>query len=260
MKSLSLTLSFILLGSLLHTLKANDFEKALNWYEQRAEGAIECSAKPDNINNAIALFEQVYKSKDHELQAGIYLMRSYIWKARFTQESKSDKRKTLQLAKDIGDHLVPLYPNNKDLRFEYISAMGQWGAVLGVFRAAKEGVVDKVRTQMNALIALDIDYRNGVPKRALAALHLRVPKIPFIISWPSKKEALEMTTEVVNKYPNDIGNNFYHAEALIANGQKEAAIPYLEKALTFAPKPKYLLEDRHLLLEVRQMLADISNQ
>ena len=234
-----------------------NFEEGMDWYEKKTLGAVGFKAKPEYINKAIAFFERAMHSNENELETGIYLLRSYIWKARFTQESRSDKRKTFKLAKELGDSLIPKYPKNKELRFEYMSAMGQWGEVLGVFRAAKEGVVDKVRKQMEALIALDSEYRKGVPRRALAVLNLRVPKIPFILSWPDKEKALTMTTAVVAKYPNDIGNNFYHAEALVANGDDKAAIYFLERSLKIEPEAEYLLEDRHFHMEAKEMLADI---
>ena len=258
MKSIFLSMLTFFVVSAYAKADGDNFEEGLNWYEQKATGAVGFKAKPDYINKAIASFNRAYSANENELESGIYLMRCYIWKARFVLESNSDKRKTFQLAKEIGDRLVPKYPKNKELRFEYLSAMGQWGEVMGVFRAAKEGVVDKVRKQMEALIALDPEYRKGTSTRALAVLNLRVPKIPFILSWPDKKKALEMTGSVVAKYPNDIGNNFYHAEALVANDREQEAIPYLKKALSIKPSQKYLLEDRYFHMEIREMLKKIS--
>lgn len=239
------------------SLAQSNFEEGLRWYNQKTSGAVGYKAKPEHINKAITYFEQALSTEQNELKTGIYLMRSYIWKARFTQENTSDKRKSFQLAKEVGDKLVPKYPLSKELRFEYLSALGQWGEVLGVFRAAKEGVVDKVKTEMEALIQLDPEFRRGVPKRALAVLNLRVPKIPFILSWPDKKKALNMTAEVVKKYPNNIGNNFYHAEALVENGKKQEAVTYLKRALTMQPEEEFLLEDRYFHMEVKQMLKKI---
>ena len=259
MKSLFLSILTLLLVSATAVAEGDNFEEGLSWYEQRASGAVGYKAKPDYINKAIVFFERALAANENELESGIYLMRSYIWKARFVLESNSDKRKTFQLAKEVGDRLVPKYPKNKELRFEYLSGMGQWGEVLGVFRAAKEGVVDKVRKQMEALIALDPEYRMGVPRRALAVLNLRVPKIPFSLSWPDKEKALQMTAAVVARYPHNIGNNFYHAEALVANDDKKAAVYFLKRALSMEPSAEYLLEDRYLQMEVRQMLKKISD-
>ncbi len=236
-----------------------DFEDGLRWYNQKTSGAQGLKAKPEHINKAIPYFQNAMKQPKMELEAGIYLMRSYIFKARFSEESDSDKRKVFQLAKEVGDKLVPKYPISKELRFEYLSALGQWGEVMGVFRAAKEGVVDKVKHEMEALIRLDPEFRKGVPERALAVLNLRVPKIPFILSWPDKKKSLVMTRKVVNKYPDDIGNNFYHAEALVENGNKTEAKSYLFRALSMQPNEEYLLEDRSLHLQAKKMLKQIQS-
>ncbi len=248
-------LSFVLLSATV--VAESDFEDGMRWYNQKTSGAVGFKAKPEHINKAITYFERALAANENELETGIYLMRSYIWKARFTQDNDSDKRKTFELAKKVGDRLVPKYPISKELRFEYLSGLGQWGEVLGVFRAAKEGEVDKVKNEMEALIRLDPEFRMGIPKRALAVLNLRVPKIPFILSWPDKKKALNMTAAVVAKYPHDIGNNFYHAEALVENGDKKAAVYFLKRALTMQPVDEYLLEDRSLHVQAEKMLKQI---
>ena len=234
-----------------------DFKEGVRWYNQRTSGATGLKAKQEHIDKAIAYFQKSMSIKSHELESGIYLMRSYISKARFTQDSDSDKRKTFQLAKEIGDRLVPKYPISKELRFEYLSSWGQWGEMRGVFRAAKEGVVDKVRAEMETLVKLDPEFRNAVGERSLAVLNLRVPKIPFILSLTDKKKSLQMTSSIIRRYPDDIGNNIYHAEALIENGREKEAITYLQRALSMQPEQEYLLEDRHFHLEAKQMLARV---
>lgn len=248
-------LTFILCSAT--ALAQGDLKEGLRWYNQRTSGAAGLKAKPEHINKAIAHFQKSMTIKEQELESGIYLMRCYIFKARFTQDSDTDKRKTFQLAKEIGDRLVPKYPISKELRFEYLSSLGQWGEVMGVFRAAKEGVVDKVKAEMEALIKLDPEFRNAVGERSLAVLNLRVPKIPFILSWPDKKKSLQMTGNILRRYPDDIGNNIYHAEALIENGREKEAITYLQRALSMQPQQEYLLEDRHFHLEAKQMLEKV---
>lgn len=250
--------SLMLLSTLV--VAQGNFDEGLRWYNQRTSGAVGLQAKPEHIDKAILYFNKALASHENELEAGIYLMRSYIFKARFTQDTDSDKRKTFQLAKEIGDRLVPRFALSKELRFEYLSSLGQWGEVMGVFRAAKEGVVDKVKHEMEALIKLDPEFRKGVPERALAVLNLRVPKIPFILSWPDKKKSLVMTRKVVDKYPDDIGNNFYHAEALIENGHEEEAKSYLMRALSMQPEKEYLLEDRSLHIQAKKMLNQIQGK
>jgi len=236
------------------------FNEGLRWYNQRTSGSVGLKAKEEHISKAIPLFRKAVERNENELEAGIHLMRSYIFKARFVLESNSDKRKTFQLAKEMGDQLVPKYPLSKELRFEYLSAIGQWGEVMDIFRAAKEGVVDMVKGQMEALIKLDPEFRNGVGERSLAVLNMRVPRIPFILSWPDKKKSLTMTADVIRRYPNDLGNNFYYAEALVENGKKSEAKEYLMRALSMSPDPEYLLEDRSFHIQAKKMLDKIKRK
>ena len=235
-------------------LAQNHFEEGIRWYSQRSSGAVGIQAKPDHINKAIAHFEKALTNSYREAEVVIYLMKCYNFKGRFVMESQGDKRRTYQLAKELGDKYVPKYPINKEMRFQYLAAIGQWGDSMGVFRAAKEGVVDLVKSEMEALIKLDPEFRNGIGERALAVLNLRVPKIPFILSWPDKKKALSMTNDVINRYPNDIGNNYYHAEALAENGKDEEAKNYLMKALSMSPDPDNFLEEKHYHVQAKKML------
>ncbi len=131
---------------------------------------------------------------------------------------------------------------------------------MGVIRAATEGIVNKVKEQMEALVKLDPEFRNAVGERSLAVLNIRVPKIPFILSWPDKKKALTMTADVLLRYPDDMGNNFYHAEALVKNGKEEEAVSYLLRALSMQPNPDFLLEDLHFHVEAKRMLERIQGQ
>jgi tetratricopeptide (TPR) repeat protein len=250
---------FCTVAIVVSTLAQNHFEEGIRWYSQRSSGAIGIKAKPDHINKAISHFEKALTNGHREAEVVIYLMKCYNFKGRFVMESQGDKRRTYQLAKELGDKYVPKYPLDKEMRFQYLAAIGQWGDSMGVLRAAKEGVVDLVKTEMEALIKLDPEFRNGIGERALAVLNLRVPRIPFILSWPDKKKALSMTNDVINRYPNDIGNNYYHAEALAENGKDEEAKNYLMKALSMSPDPDNLLEEKHYHVEAKKLLERLKD-
>ncbi|MCB9186548.1 MAG: hypothetical protein H6601_07355 [Flavobacteriales bacterium] len=256
--------AFLLLASMmiisLSSFAQGNFEEGLRWYNQRSSGAVGIRAKAEHIDKAIYHFNKALESNNRETETVIYLMKCYNFKGRFVMENQNEKRKTYQLAKELGDKYVPRNPLNKEMRFQYLAAIGQWGDSMGVLRAAKEGVVDMVKEQMEALIKLDPEFRNGIGERALAVLNLRVPKIPFILSWPDKKKALSMTNDVIRRYPNDIGNNFYHAEALAENGRNEEARNYLMKALSMSPSPDNFLEEKHFHFEAKKLLERLSGK
>ena len=80
---------------------------------------------------------------------------------------------------DINGDDEILYNKLKELRFEYLSGLGQWGEVLGVFTAAREGVVDNVSKHMEALISLDPEDRKRNWTIALACVNFRLTNFRF---------------------------------------------------------------------------------
>lgn len=258
MKTFLFSLTLIVASSFAAMSQSN-FEQGLHWYEQRTAGAKGVKAASEPITKAIEYFEKALSEKEYELEAGVYYMRSCIYKGRFVLESNAEKREIYEKAKLVGERLVPKYPNSVELRFENLTAVGLWGERLGIFKAASEGIADRVKSETETLIKLDPEFRNAIGKRALAVLHLMAPKIPFIMSWPSDELGLELTKDVVTRYPNDIGNNYFYAEALVENGKEKQAIPYLEKALSMQPEPEYLLEDRHFHLRAKKMLEKLKS-
>jgi tetratricopeptide (TPR) repeat protein len=236
----------------------SDLQKGISWYEQRAEGAQGVTAKREPVEKAIGHLTLAMNEPQSELQAAIHLCRSYIFKGRFVESEPRLRTKALGQAKEIAERMLTKYPNNRELRFEHLAALGLWGESLGIFRAAKEGIATRMREACEAMIRLDPEFMNGVGKRSLAVLNYKVPVIPFIISWPDKKKSLALLAEVMASYPDDLAGNFYYAEALYVNGKKAEAKEYLQRTLSFAPDNSTLLEHRTIHLEAKKLLEQLS--
>lgn len=236
----------------------SDLQKGVSWYEQRTEGAQGVVAAREPIEKAIAHLTIALAEPQNELKSAIYLCRSYIFKGRFVEKESRARTKALGEAKELSERFLAKYPNNRELRFEHLAALGLWGESLGIFRAAKEGIATKMREACEAMIMLDPEFMNGVGKRSLAVLNYKVPVIPFIISWPDKKKSLALLAEVMASYPDDLASNFYYAEALYVNGKKQEAKQYLQRTLSFAPDNEALLEHRTIHLEAKKLLEQLS--
>ena len=143
------------------------------------------------------------------------------------------------------------------MRFENLTGYGLWGERLGIFKAAREGIADNVKAEIETLIKLDSEFRNAIGERALGVLHILAPNIPFVMTWPSDELGLKLTKDVVTRYPNDMGNNYFYAEALAENGMKKDAVPFLQKVLSMQAQAEYLLEDRDFLRKAKIMLKKI---
>lgn len=222
---------------------AQHLEKGLEYYGKRTEGAVGLKAPANNIDLAIEQFRAAYEKKEDELQSGCLLVEALTWKARFVVPEKEEKH-VFKEAKDLAEEMVKKYPKSARARFDVIAAMGQWGERIGIMKAATEGIVNKVRKHAEAIIEIDPTYANGVGYRTIGILNYEIPSIPFILSWPDKKKALSLIGKCLEYDPNDLGSNYYYAEALLKNGKDTEAKQYLEKVMTLQPRQESLLEER----------------
>ena len=205
------------------------FEKGVVFYDARSEGAAGYNVKPLPIENAIKQFKKA--STEFELDAGVYLMRSYYFKGKFIAKTDDEKKKVFSKGKKLGERLVDLYPNSAAVRYWFLVNLGSWAEIYGTMAAAKEGVAGLMRDHSKKIIEIDPNYSNGGGYFMLGAVHFKSPYIPFILSWPSNDLAiknLEKAYEIGDSTPSQ---TVYLAQALYKGGQKERAKSYLMELL-----------------------------
>jgi hypothetical protein len=127
-----------------------EFQRGLSWFDQRTDGAEGIVAKREPTERAIGHFEKAMTT-GNELEAGVFLIRSLIFKGRFVETDPKLQTKALGQAKDIAERLLPKYPNDRDLRFEHLAALGLWGESLGILRAAREGIATRMVISSDAI-------------------------------------------------------------------------------------------------------------
>ena len=121
----------------------SSFEKGMVFYNNRAENAIGIKAPIKNINKAIVQF----KLSNYE-RAGEYLLKSIYFKSTYCYPEGDKNRKiVLEKAKVIGDDLLLKHPNSAGIHYWYAVILGSWAKEVGVFKAAREGVVDKLKEE-----------------------------------------------------------------------------------------------------------------
>lgn len=249
-----ISLLFFALLTAIPAMGQSDLQKGISWFGMRTDGAVGVKAAREPVEQAAFHLRRAMAEPHHELEAGLYLCRSLIFKGRFVETESKARSKALEEAKTVAEQLLKKYPNNRDVHFEHLAALGLWGESIGVLRAAKEGIVNRMKEACEGMIRLDPEFMNGVGKRSLAVLNYKVPSIPFILNWPDKKKSMAMLTEIMAHYPDDVANTFYYAEALYLNGKKDEAHEYLQKVLAFAPDREHLLEHRTFHIQAKQLL------
>lgn len=232
-----------------------NLEKGIYYYDHRADGAVGLAPKPENLNKAFEFLEKAFEDGEEET-AGEYLLRSYNYLGRFMKKSKSEKIGTFEKGMRLGEGLVKKYPKSVGIRFEYICLLGLWGDNSGIMKAAKEGVIGKMKDHTDALVAMDSHHFYASPYRILGILHLKAPHIPFVLTWPDIDLARSNLESALQVSPNDFGNQFYYAEVLLEDGEDEKAKGILQRILKLKPRPNLLIEDKVYQQDAKKLLDD----
>ncbi|MES2566775.1 MAG: hypothetical protein V4565_07910 [Bacteroidota bacterium] len=244
MNKISFILFFILVvGNNIYSQTSNTLQKGIDLFYKRAEGSVGLSANPEIIGEAIVLLEKEMLESDHREKAGLYYLLSLNFKARFASKNETEKKIILEKAIKTGQILKDKYPLNGPICFEYVVSVGLLGEISGVIKSINDGVVNKMKTNSEKLIAIDSLHNNGAGWKVLGVLNYRVPNLGIIFSWPSVKNSKRMLEKALKYFPNDIANNFFYAEALIENNEKEIAKVYYKNLLKIEQRKEYLLED-----------------
>jgi tetratricopeptide (TPR) repeat protein len=247
---------FFFILSLFAILNGNNFSKGLDYYRSRAEGSVGLKAKAEPINSAIKEFEKGMLSPINVLDSGVYLLRSYYYKGQFTLQDKDEKKAIFNKGKTLGESLIKKYPKSAAIRYWYLVNLGRWSQVYGTFAAAKEGVADLMRTHSQKIIDLDPEYADGGGYFMLGAIHLKSPYIPFILSWPSNKEAIKYLKLAMNEGEKTPSQIVYIARALYKGGKKDKAIQHLKNIISMPISELNKIEDLQYKIEAESLLAD----
>ena len=210
----------------------SSYQDGILAYNSRALNANGMVAQTTQIDQAIDAFTNAKQSPDHELDAGVYLLRSYYYKGKFVTQDDKGKKEIFNLGKNLGEELVEKFPKSAAIRYWYLVNLGSWSEVYGIFAAAKEGVADIMRDHAEIIIDLDLNYSNGGGYFMLGAVHLKSPYIPFLLSWPNNDEALDFLTKSFQTGIATPTQTVYRARAFYKDGQKERAIQLLKKLIS----------------------------
>ena len=247
---------FLFISFLFTILFGNNLSKGLDLYRSRAEGSVGLKAKAEPINSAIEEFEKGMLSSVNALESGVYLLRSYYYKGQFVLKDNDEKKEIFNKGKILGESLIKKYPKSPAIRYWYLVNLGRWSQVYGTFAAAKEGVADLMRTHSQKIIDLDPEYMNGGGYFMLGAIHLKSPYIPFILSWPSNKEAIKYLKLALNQGEKTPSQIVYLARALYKDGKKDKAIQHLKNLLSMPISELNKVEDLQYKIEAENLLAD----
>ena len=234
----------------------NELEKGITLYNQRLEGSVKSSAKPEPITNAISHFQYALKNSATETDAELYLLKSYYFRGKYVHKNKEKQKADFSEGKNLGERYIKKYPDSAPFRYWYLVNLGSWSEVYGIITAARKGVADLMREHSEIIISLDPEYENGGGYFMLGAVHFKSPYIPFFLSWPDNSDAIKYLTKALNIGEATPNQKVYLAQALYKDGQKNRAIDMLKEVANMQPSEKGTVKDWEQIELAEQLLSE----
>ena len=240
-------------------LSQSELEKGITQYNLRHSGCVENKAKSEPITKAISYFENALDDDKDKDEASLYLLKSYYFKSKFVLEDKKLKKEFLKKGKNLGQEYVEKFPESVEYRYWYLVNLGSWAEEYGILAAAREGVADQMRFHSKKIIELDPNYENGAGYFLLGAVHYKSPYVPFILSWPSNKDAIMWLQSAYDTGEAEIAQVVYLAQALNKDKKKEAAVDLLKMVIERTPSVDNYASDWEWLKKAKRILKSFGN-
>ena len=234
----------------------NELEKGITYYNQRLEGSVKSSAKPEPITNAINNFQYALKNAATETDAALYLLKSYYFRGKYVHKDKEKQKFDFSKGKELGEKYVKNYPDSAPFQFWYLVNLGSWSEVYGIITAAREGVAEIMKEHSEKIISLDPEYENGGGYFMLGAVHFKSPYIPFLLSWPDNDDAIKYLTKALNIGEATPNQKVYLAQAMYKDGQKSRAIDMLKEVANMQPSEEEIVRDWEQIELAEQLLSE----
>jgi tetratricopeptide (TPR) repeat protein len=215
-------------------------EKAEDFFLRKHDVIENKKASSKNIDKAIALFTQI----DQEPERTIGLLKSYEFKASWTNVTAEEKRLLYEKAIELAKEKSQEFPKNGAIAYWHAANYARRANLLDITEAAQEGVLDEIKELAEIAIQLDQEYNQAGGLRLLGGLHMEAPSIPLILSWPSNETALKLLEKAYHIAPQHCANVYLYGKILYVLGKEREAEKIFKDLISRKARQEYLLVDQ----------------
>jgi tetratricopeptide (TPR) repeat protein len=248
------------------------------YYARRAEGSTFGIARPEFVDSAIVEYGRALNLDPSSYEARLGLLRAYFFRGGFCGMSEKDQVDLFERAKKLAEETVKrldvdLARRKGQVALQaarsiasaaeiYLWAAVTWGewAVSHKVSAAFQGAPARIRDLATAVIQIDPSTEQAGALAVLGRLHRECPRVMFLTGWVSRSEGLKLLRQARAQAPENPGNAYFLAEALIDQNPRDTAEAriLLEWCARLVPRPDYLVEDAHYVVEARELLSRLA--
>lgn len=229
----------------------NNFELGKKYYSLRAKNYKGKKAKLKYINKAINNFNKCEQTPE-VISA---LLRSYEFKGSYTKISRKKAKLVFEKAINLGKESYEKFPDDISIKYYYLSNMGRWAQEISLMTSATNGISKDIRDLAEEVYEKDPYFADAGASRILGVLHMKIPTVPFVVTWPSEDKGIEYLKWAYEKAPENPANVIFYAEAMIESGNESVAKDILKQLKSRKPRTEKLIEDLNSLERVNELCA-----
>lgn len=256
-----LSLLIVLCGGLSFAVEGQEWlQRGDQYYNLRAQGAHGDRADRVLAVNAVNSYRLAMNDPTVELQAAVRLLRALYFQGCFAYNDSQDRLNAFTEAKEIGERMVAKYPGDADLAYWWSVNLSLWAKESGPIAAVRSGVADKIRNATESALSRGPSQHVESSNPAMAGvyqvlgrMHHLLPRIPFLLPWPSKDLAEKYLRKAVALDPDNLANHLFLAEFYRDQDRPSAARRVLASVLHREPRPGQELEDRRNLWKMHNL-------
>jgi tetratricopeptide (TPR) repeat protein len=266
---------------------ADDVDRGDAAWASRAEGEREGRARSGPILDAMSLYEAALAASPGSLEARWKLLRALHFAGEFAAKEAQERREIFDRARVVSDEGMDLLADRigsgvrlEEMELEAIRvrldakgvvpsevarlyfwsaiSWGAWSQDVGLLKAVRQGVANRLYRYTEITIALEPDYDEGGALRLLGRLHAELPRVPFVSGWVDRDQALPLIERAYTLAPANPGNRLLLALTLLdlAPERRAEARGLLNQVGQLTPRPSMRIEDLAMRREARERLGE----
>ena len=188
-------------------------------------------------------------------QSMVLLDLQHRWATANYQVPENDREEALKALVPAAEEAVQKYPQS--------AALLAWrGIILSTYAGAKGGLgaldlAKQALQSLEAAAAIDEDAIGGGIDTSIGALYYRVPGWP--LGFGDDDKAAMYLARGLALNPTGIDENYFYADFLIEQGEKDKAAQFLQKALAAASRPDRSDADAGRRQDIAVAMAKLAN-
>jgi tetratricopeptide (TPR) repeat protein len=264
---------------------SDDVARGDSAWASRAEGEREGRPQSAPILEAVSFYESALAASPESLEVRWKLLRALHFAGDFAAQEVRERRAIFERARDVSEKGLDLLADRvsgvrleeeepeairrrleaKDVspsdvaRLYFWSAInwGAWSRDVGLLKAVRQGVANRLYRYTGITIALEPGYDEGGGLRLLGRLHAELPRVPFVSGWVDRDQALPLVERAYTLAPANPGNRLLLALTLLdlAPERRGEALDLLDQVGRLTPRPSMRIEDLTMRKEAQERLT-----